>query len=99
MLVQATVTKKETISKEIKTPYYAKEEKVYGAKFYRIGEDGSMLTVYVNGDYASISVSTENVGSTFADAVTAEPCSANEVDEACKRAVALMDKILSKETV
>lgn len=93
MLIQTTVQKKETITKEVSLPYHCKT----GNNFFRINKEGSVTKVTLLIDhehrvhYASIGVNTisEYDKQNIADS---EECDAAEMEHAARQAMAYMEK-------
>jgi hypothetical protein len=102
MLFTTTVTEKKEVTKEINLPYYSKSESPCPT-YYRIGKDETLLIVYCHDEnYASIRVNKKDafISSTgISDALNAYPCPAEEVEEAVKKAIGVMDSALSNVAV
>lgn len=92
MYIVTEIIKKEKVTKEISLPYHTKSSLTY----YRINEDQSVLSVFCNYGYSSISVAgKDNCPHLHEQALQADPCSAEEVEEAIKRTLENMDTIVN----
>src|SRR5438128_12676136 len=91
MTITQEVTRKETVVKQIDLPYYSNS----GSTFYRINEDESVLKVYINEDYANITLSKKSEyfpATNFRDAVEAPECTKSEMESAAIQAVEFIEQ-------
>lgn len=91
MLIKSTVFEPRQIEKNIQLPFYSKNAK---GDFFRVNEDESVLRVslYTKFSYRmELNLKTEYT-SAFAleEAISAKPCSAEEVEEAVRQYLEFM---------